>query len=227
MTLREQMIQLGGADGFQFDAYHVDAGGTRKGGVVLVQEIFGVTTHIKEQCDRFAAQGYEVIAPSSYDRLERGFQADYNETGIKHALKLRGGNNLDDNMGDVDACRAALAGKGQVFIAGYCFGGSITWIACARLKGFAAGSAYYGGMIPDHLDEVPTCPVICHFGETDGSIPTEKVSLVQAVTNQHAGLETYVYPAGHGFQSDRRKDYHAESDALAWDRTMKLFEAQL
>ncbi len=226
MTLRGQMIQLSGADGFEFDAYHVEATGARKGGLVLVQEIFGVTEHIKEQCDRFAATGYEVIAPSTYDRLERGFQAGYDKAGIERALELRQGNNLDDNIGDVDACRAALADKGKVFIAGYCFGGSITWIAAARLKGFAAGSTYYGGMIPKHLGELPQCPVICHFGETDGGIPMELVKQVQEVTETHEDLETYVYPAGHGFQSDRRSDYHAESDALAWDRTMKLFEAQ-
>jgi carboxymethylenebutenolidase len=169
------MIELEGADGFHFGAYHVDAEGPRKGGLVLVQEIFGVTTHIKEQADRFAKVGYEVIAPSLYDRIERGFQCDYSEDGIKRALEIRGQNSLEDGIGDVDACRAALAGNGKVFVAGYCFGGSLTWIAAARLPGFAAGSAYYGRLIPDHVDELPQCPVICHFGEHDGGIPMELV----------------------------------------------------
>ncbi len=225
--LRGKMIQLTGADGFELDAYHVEAEGDRKGGLVLVQEIFGVTDHIKDQADRFAKAGYEVIAPSLYDRQQRGFQAEYDEAGIKRALELREGHRLEDSIGDVDAARAALSGKGNVFIAGYCFGGSVTWIAAARLDGFAAGSAYYGRLIPDHLDELPKCPVICHFGAQDQGIPMDLVEEVQAVTAEHDHLETYVYPAGHGFQSDRRTDYHAPSDAKAWERTMDLFDAQL
>lgn len=227
MTLRGQMIQLTGADGFAFDAYHVEAEGERRGGLVLVQEIFGVTDHIKDQADRFSKAGFEVIAPSLYDRQHRGFQADYDEAGIKLALDLRAGNKLDDNIGDVEACRAALADKGKVFIAGYCFGGSITWIASARLDGFAAGSAYYGRLIPDHLNEIPKCPVICHFGAEDSGIPMELVEKVQATAAEHDHLEVFVYPAGHGFQSDRRSDYHAPSDAKAWERTMDLFDSQL
>ncbi len=227
MTLRGQMIELEGADGFSFGAYHVDPEGKRKAGLVLIQEIFGVTTHIKEQADRFAATGYEVIAPSLYDRIERGFECDYSEAGVKRALEIREAHPLEDGIGDVEVCRAALAGKGKVFIAGYCFGGSLTWIAAARLPGFSAGSAYYGRLIVDHLDPVPPCPMICHFGEHDHGIPMEFFHKVQAVTDRHPHLETYLYPAGHGFQSDRRSDYHEESDKLAWERTMALFEAQL
>lgn len=227
MSLHGKMIELTGADGFVFGAYHVEAQGARKAGLVLIQEIFGVTDHIKEQADRFARVGYEVIAPSIYDRSERGFQTGYSEAGVKRALEVRDAHKLEDGVGDVGACRAALADKGKVFIAGYCFGGSLTWICAARLPGFAAGSAYYGRLIPDHLNELPLCPVICHFGEHDHGIPMELVHKVQAVTAKHEGLETYVYPAGHGFQSDRRRDYHEESDKLAWQRTMELFDAQL
>jgi len=227
VTLRGQMIEIEGNGGFRLGAYHVEAEGARKAGLVLIQEIFGVTQHIKEQADRFAVVGYEVIAPSLYDRQHPGFQADYDEAGIKRALELREGHTLEDSIGDVDACRALLAPRGNVFIAGYCFGGSVTWIAAARLEGFAAGSAYYGRLIPDHLNEVPTCPVICHFGEHDTGIPMDLVHKVQEVTQAHGHLETFVYPAGHGFQSDRRSDYHEESDKLAWSRTMDLFDAQL
>jgi len=227
MTLRGEMIQLTGPDGFAFDAYHVEAEGTRLGGLVLVQEIFGVTDHIKDQADRFAKAGYEVIAPSLYDRIERGFQADYDEAGIKRALEIREEHPLETSIGDVEVARAKLADAGKVFIAGYCYGGSVTWVACARLEGFAGGSAYYGRLVPDHLDELPKCPVVCHFGATDHSIPMELVEKVQAVTAAQEHLETYVYPAGHGFQSDRRSDYHAPSDAKAWERTMDLFEGQL
>jgi len=227
MTLRGKMIQLKGTDGFTFDAYHVEAEGKRKGGLVLIQEIFGVTDHIKEQADRFAHVGYEVIAPSMYDRTERGFQCEYDEAGIKRAIEMAGAFNMENGVGDIEACRAALGGMGKVFIAGYCFGGSMTWVAAARLKGFAAGSAYYGRLIPEHLKELPKCPVICHFGERDHAIPMEKVHKVQEVTDRTEGLETYVYPAGHGFQSDRRSDYDADSDQLAWARTMELFDANL
>ncbi len=225
MALRGHMIEFTGKDGAQVGAYHVQPVGARKGGLVLLQEIFGVTEHIKEQADRFAAAGYEVIAPALYDRLERGFECDYSEAGIKRALELRGQHDDQLSIDDVDVCRGML--DGPVFIAGYCYGGSITWMATAALDGFAAGSAYYGRLIPDHLDHLPKCPVICHFGEFDKGIPMDWVAKVQDVVASHDHLDVFVYLAGHGFQSDRRKDYHAESDKLAWDRTMALFEAQL
>jgi len=221
------MIELEGADGFYFGAYHVAPEGERKAGLVLIQEIFGVTDHIKEQADRFAAAGYEVIAPALYDRVEKDFQCDYSEAGIKRALEIRGKHALDDSIADVEVCRRKLYEHGSVFIAGYCYGGSVTWIAAARLPGFAGGSAYYGRLIPDHLAELPLCPVICHFGEQDKGIPMELVHKVQEVTRSHPALETFTYPAGHGFQSDRRSDYHEESASLAWDRTMALFDANL
>lgn len=227
MALRGQMIELEGDDGFDFGAYYVEPDGEHKAGLVLIQEIFGVTDHIKEQADRFAHAGYEVIAPALYDRLERNFQCDYSEDGVKRALEIREKHPLDQSIEDVEICRKALAPKGKVFIAGYCYGGSVTWIAAARLPGFAAGSAYYGRLIPDHLNELPSCPMICHFGEKDQGIPMKLVEQVQKVTEKHNHLDTFIYPAGHGFQSDRRRDYHEESDRLAWQRTMDLFEAQL
>lgn len=218
-----QMITFTGKDGAEVGAYHVKPDGARLGGLVLVQEIFGVTDHIKEQADKFAAVGYEVIAPALYDRLEKDFQCDYSEDGIKRALEIRGSHPLQTSIDDVEVVKGML--EGPVFIAGYCYGGSVTWIAAARLPGFAAGSAYYGRLIPDHLNEVPQCPVICHFGENDHGIPMELVAKVQAVAAEQDHIDVFIYPAGHGFQSDRRSDYHEESAELAWHRTMDLFDA--
>ncbi len=211
-------------EGFVFRAYHAWPEGETKGGLVLVQEIFGVTDHIRELCDQYAADGYDVIAPSLYDRQERGFEADYTPDGIAQALKLRDGHEMKYAVGDVQACIDWLRderGRGKVFITGYCYGGTVSWVAACRCKGLNAASGYYGRGIVDFLDEQPLVPIILHYGRTDASIPMEQVEQVRAL---HPDMPTYIYEAGHGFNSDRRTDYDATSAKLARERTLALFE---
>lgn len=210
-------------DGFAFRAYHAPAVGERKGGLVLVQEIFGVTDHIRELCDGYAADGFEVIAPSLYDRQERGFEADYTEAGIAQAMKLRDGHDMALSVGDVQSCIDWLRDKadGPVYITGYCYGGSVAWVAACRCKYLAAASGYYGRAVIDFVDEKPRCPVILHFGKTDASIPLEWVDRIEAA---HPDVLVFRYDAGHGFNSDRRKDYDPASAATARERTLILFE---
>lgn len=210
-------------EGFAFRIYRAWPDGPVKGGLVLVQEIFGVTDHIRELCDQYAAEGYDVIAPSLYDRQERGFEADYSQAGIARALKLRDGHDMKYSIGDVQACIDHLRderGREKVFITGYCYGGTVSWVAAARCKGLDAASAYYGRAIVDFLDDAPQCPIILHFGRTDASIPMDFVDRIKAA---HPEVPTYLYDAGHGFNSDRRADYDAESAALARERTLALF----
>lgn len=214
------MIELLSGDGTSIDAYHVDAQGERVGGLVLIMEIFGVTDHIKSLCDKFSEQGYEVISPALYDRLEKNFQCDYSPASIESALELRDGNSYANTVLDCQAAINQLVEKGPVYITGFCYGGSVTWAAACRCSGLTAASSYYGRQIIDFNDETPLCPIILHFGEHDESIPMD---LVRAIDAAHDDVPVYIYDAGHGFQSDRPTHYNDAAAHLAWDRTLELF----
>lgn len=205
-------------DGFEFDAWRVQPGDARRGGLLLIQEIFGVTDHIRELCDGYAADGYEVIAPAFYDRLERGFAADYSEAAIQKGVQYSQATPWDQVAGDAQAAIEAL--KPPVFVTGYCWGGSAAWLAACRCEGVAAASCFYGRRISELVDETPRCPTILHFGKTDASIPMERIEEIRA---RHPDLPIHLYDAGHGFVSDRRRDYDADSARLARLRTLQLF----
>ncbi len=213
------------ADGAIIDVYHSAATGKRKAGLVLIQEIFGVTEHIRDLCDGYAADGYDVLAPALYDREHPGFQADYNDAQFARAMELaRELHPIDLSIADIQTCVDALATKGPVFITGYCYGGTMSFLAACRVSGLAAASGYYGGHIMPFIDETPKCPTILHFGRFDDSIP---MSSVEAISAAHPDVTVHVYDAGHGFNSDRRKDYHETSAILARQRTLDLFEAHV
>ncbi len=224
MSTRGQMIQMKMNDGASIGVYQVQPQGPRRGGLVLIQEIFGVTDHIKEQADRYADKGYEVLAPALYDREEPGFQASYEPEDRQRAIKIaRELHPFKQSVADTQTCINALRDKGKVYITGYCYGGSVSWAAACRCDDLAAASGYYGSLVPQFADEVPKCPTILHFGKHDASIPLEGV---EKVREKHPEVQVFLYDAGHGFNSDRRADYHADSANLAFERTLALFEAQ-
>ena len=206
-------------DGFELGAYHVGPTDARHGGLVLIQEIFGVTEHIRELADGFADDGYEVIAPSFYDRQERGFAAGYDAESVGKGVRYSGAAPWDEVVGDIQAAVSAL--KGPVNVAGFCWGGTATWLAACRCEGVAAASSFYGRRIPELLGETPKCPTILHFGKTDASIPPQ---VVEAIRDAHPELPVYLYDAGHGFLSDRRPDYSPDAARLARLRTLQLFK---
>ncbi len=206
------------ADGFGLDAYHVAPEDARHGGLVVVQEIFGVTEHIRELCDGFAAGGYEVIAPTFFDRQERGFAGGYDSEGVAKGRAYSEAAPWDQVQGDLQAAIEAL--KGPVNVVGYCWGGTAAWLAACRCEGVAAASCYYGRRIPELVAETPRCPTILHFGKRDPSIPPE---VVEQIRDAFPELPVYVYDAGHGFASDRRADYDPDSARLARLRTLQLF----
>ncbi len=220
MARQGMTMAVQGRDGADFDIYHVAPAGKRKGGLVLIQEIFGVTDHIKDLCDRYAADGYEVLAPSLYDRGERGFNATYEQEDIDRSMELAGQFPPDTVLNDVQLCIDRLKDKGPVFMTGYCWGGAVCWLAACRCENLAAVSGYYGRLIVDYVDETPKCPTILHFGRHDASIP---MSDVDKVKEAHPDIPVHVYDAGHGFNSDRRKDYNEQCAELAGRRTSDLF----
>jgi carboxymethylenebutenolidase len=205
-------------DGFELDAYHTPVPDARRGGLVLIQEIFGVTDHIRELADGFAADGYETIAPAFYDRLERGFAADYSQDAIQKGVRYSTETPWDQVAGDLQAAIDAL--KPPVFVTGFCWGGAATWAAACRCEGVSAAAGFYGRRISEMVDETPQAPIILHFGKTDASIPMEKVDEIR---EKHPEVPIYLYEAGHGFVSDRRADYNADCARLARLRTLAFF----
>lgn len=212
------------ADGAGIDVYRAEPDETPRGGIVVVQEIFGLTDHIRDVADGFAKEGYLVLAPALFDREHPGFVADYEGPDFDRAIELaRKVHPFDQSVADVATCVEHLRGAGPVHVVGYCYGGSVAWAAAARVEGVAAASAYYGSMIPDSAD-VPRVPTLAHFGRHDSGIPIDKVEALAQHPPENATI--HVYDAGHGFNSNRRKDYDAESAALARERTLALFRAQ-
>jgi carboxymethylenebutenolidase len=208
-------------DKFSLDAYHAPAKGARKGGVVVIQEIFGVTEHIRTMANRFAAEGYEAIAPSMYDRAERGFEVkgaidqDSMQKGMGYVRQTP----WDQVAGDVQAAIDALK-PGPVFITGFCWGGTTAFLAAARCTGLNASSSYYGGMIAQLVDEKPKVPIIFHFGANDKSIGPDVRDKIKAA-NPDAPF--YIYDAGHGFCRAGSHDFNQAACDLAFQRTIEHF----
>jgi len=207
-----------GKDGFSFGAYRAPPDDARRGGLVLIQEIFGVTDHIRELADSFAADGYETLAPSLFDRRQPGFAADHDAAGVAQGRALSEATSWDEVAADLQAAIDGL--PRPVFVVGYCWGGTATWLAACRCTGLAAASSFYGRRIPELLGETPRVPVILHFGKGDTSIPP---ATVEAVAAAHPEVPIHLYDAGHGFVSDRRIDHRPDAARLARLRTLQLF----
>lgn len=214
-----QKITLTASDGFVLDAYRADPAGKPKGGLVVIQEIFGVNSHMRGVADGFAADGYAVVAPALFDRAERGVELGYTPADIEQGREMRAKIGWDAPLLDIAAANQALDGVGKIGVVGYCWGGSVTWLTATRLD-VAAAVCYYGGQIGDYRDEAASCPVMMHFGETDAGIPLANVEAVRAARPE---TEIHLYPAGHGFNCEQRADYHPESAALARERTLAFF----
>jgi carboxymethylenebutenolidase len=213
-------IPMTSGDGFTFQAYRAPAQGPRKGGLIVIQEIFGVNEDIRAVADDFAARGFEVLAPSMYDRVLPGFAQSHDGADIAYAVQIAQKNGVDNAIRDIAACVADLAPRGKVFVTGYCYGGSMSYAAACRVPGLAAASCYYGSQVPSLGGEVPKCPTIAHFGREDPYIPLDKV---QAFAAQRPEVPVHLYDADHGFNSKDGGAYHAASAALALERTLALF----
>ena len=218
-----EMISIKGAEGFAFAAYHAEPTGPRKGGVIVIQEIFGIDQHVKADVERWAALGYEAIAPSLYDRREPAFTAEHDADGMKAGIGHAMATPLDQALGDIAACRDALAPRGKVCVVGYCYGGSLTWLAACKLEGLAAASSYYGSLVQANAALTPLCPIIVHLARNDG-IPADDVAA--AVKAANPDVPVYIYEdAGHGFNNESPERYNAAAAGLSRARTRELFDA--
>ena len=216
------MVRLKAKDGHALDAYIAEPKEQAKGGIVVVQEIFGVTNHIKRVADQFATHCYRVIAPAMFDRVERNVTLAYSEIekGREHMRKLVWPNTL----ADVDAAVSEARGAGNVAVVGYCWGGTVAHVAASELD-IDAAISYYGGGVAKMLDKKPRCPIMYHFGDEDASIPLSDIELLKQVA---PNSPVHVYPgAGHGFNCDERSSYSAKDAHLALERSIEFLNEQL
>ncbi|THJ31674.1 dienelactone hydrolase family protein [Lampropedia aestuarii] len=209
-------------DGFEFTALHAEPEGARRGGVVVIQEVFGIDAAIQRDVARWAALGFEVIAPSMFDRQQRGFVAQHDAEGLRIGIQYAGENGDQNPISDVQACIDALKDQGPVFLVGYCYGGTITWRAASQVTDLAAASSYYGSGVAASAELEPRCPIILHFGAQDPYIPVEES--LAAIKTAHPDLPVYVYDhSGHGFNNEG-PDADPADVLLARQRTIALFE---
>ncbi|MFL4983506.1 MAG: dienelactone hydrolase family protein [Xanthobacteraceae bacterium] len=211
-------LNLTASDGHRLGAYRADPSAAPVGGIVVIQEIFGVNHHIRNVCDRFAAEGYAAVAPALFDRQVRDFQSGYSPEEIEKARKFVANPDWDAMLRDTAAAIAELKSAGPVSIIGFCMGGTVAFLAAARLDGLTAAVGYYGGRIVAFADEKPRCPTQLHFGDQDQSIP---LTDVETIKQKRPDCDIHVYKdAGHGFHCDERGSYHEPSSRVAWERTL-------
>lgn len=219
-------IKLKAADGHELDAYFAESSGPASGAIVLVQEIFGVNSHIRSVADDYGSQGFHVISPALFDRVQRDLELGYNTADTAQGMKAARQIGMDAALLDLAASiRHARAEwpELKVGVLGYCFGGSLAWLAATRLDP-AAAVCYYGGQIATTASETPRCPVMMHFGAKDPHIGPAEIEKIKAA---HPELPIFLYEAGHGFNCDQRKDFEPESAKLARQRTLEFFNRHL
>jgi carboxymethylenebutenolidase len=210
------MTGLTASDGHELDAYEVHPDGA-SASIVIVQEIFGVNEHIRSVVDRYASFGYRAIAPALFDRGERGVELGYDDAGRARGIELVIPIAFDAAMLDVTAAVDHVAETGPVAVVGFCFGGSVAWLAACDLP-IAAAVGYYGGQIHGMIDRQPKVATMLHFGELDHGIPLDQVT---AIAEAHPEVPVHVHPgADHGFNCDARATHDARSAAIALGRTL-------
>ena len=218
-----ELIEITARDNHRFSAYISQPSGKPKAGIVIIQEIFGVNTHIKEVTDLYASKGYLCIAPSLFDRIEKNVMLNYDENGISKGRNLK---ELCDKdaLKDIEASISVVSSAGKVAVIGYCWGGSLSWRIGCEASNLSASICYYGGDIPKLKDLEPKCKVLTHFGELDKGIPINDVKIFEET---RPDVLTYTYPADHGFNCDHRSQYNKTCANIAFERTLKFLEQNL
>ncbi len=219
-------VNITAEDGHQFEAYLAESAGQARGAIVLLQEVFGVNSHIRSVADGYAEQGFHVIAPALFDRVQRNIELEYSPADAKQGMRAIAEIGLETALKDVAASISHARSQWpslKVGVLGFCLGGSLGWLAATRLDP-AAVVCYYGGQISRHASEVPHCPVMMHFGAKDAHIGPEQIEIIRKA---HPDFPLFVYDAGHGFNCDQRKDFDPQSAKLARERTLEFFRTNL
>jgi carboxymethylenebutenolidase len=220
-----ERVRLTAADGHELEAYVAKPQGEPIASLVVVQEIFGVNQHIRSVADGYAKDGFLAVAPALFDRYERGVDLGYEAADMQKAMSFFPRLDIDAAVRDTAAAlayaREATGKKSGVI--GYCFGGTIAWVAATRLNADAA-VGYYGGQISRFVAEQTKCPVMLHFGKKDQHIPKEEVDNIAAA---HPEVEIYWYDADHGFNCDARSSFDPGSAKLARARSLEFLARNL
>lgn len=224
-----QFIDLTAKDGFAFPAYVAEPAGQPKGAVVVLQEIFGVNSHIRSVADGYAAAGYLAVAPSTFHRVKPGVELGYSGDDMQAGMALKTAVEALPAPGvlqDVQAAVEYASKAGKVGVVGYCWGGLLTWRSAAAVSGISAAAPYYGGGMTTAEESArqPKVPVLAHFGSKDHWISLESV---EAFKKAHPEVEVHVYEADHGFNCDQRGSYDASAAQQARERTLAFFAQQL
>jgi carboxymethylenebutenolidase len=220
-----EYVKLRAADGHELSAYVALPAGEPAAALVVVQEIFGVNAHIRSVADGYAKDGFLAVAPALFDRIEPGIELGYQGADLETARNLMPKIDIENAVADVQAALeyAASASGKKVGVIGYCYGGTLAWLAATRLRPTAA-VGYYGGTIAHFAGEKPTCPVMLHFGKQDAHIPPEAAEKVHAA---HPEVEIFWYDAGHGFNCDARGSYNAAAAKEARVRSLAFLKKHL
>jgi carboxymethylenebutenolidase len=224
-----QFVNLTASDGFVCPAYVASPSGAPKGGLVVLQEIFGVNSHIRAVADGYAAEGYFVVAPSTFHRVQAGVELGYSEADMGSGMGLKTAVEALPAPGvltDIQAAVNHAAQGGKVGVLGYCWGGLLTWRAACTLSGLTAAAPFYGGGMTTAAEAArePKVPVMAHFAEQDHWIPLDGV---QAFQERHPAVTVHLYPAHHGFNCDQRGSWDEPSATLARERTLAFFAHHL
>ncbi len=209
-------------DGHEFQAYLSAPPGKPQGAIVVIQEIFGVNSHIRAVTDGFAKEGYTAIAPAMFDRIRRGIELGYSQPDIDQGRGYMQQLKLEETLKDLAAAVAVVKHSGRVGMVGYCWGGAMSYVAACELP-IACAVVYYG-RASNFLEKKPRCPVMYHFGTQDHSIPMSDVDKVKAADTKGT---FYEYEAGHGFNCDQRSSFNPEASSLARQRTLDFFGRHL
>ena len=218
-------LTLTAADGFKSLAYLAEPSGTPKGAIVVLQEIFGVNSHIRGVADGYAAAGYLAVAPSTFDRVGRDVQLGYTPDDMGEGMRLKGAVEALPAPGvllDIQAAVDHAARAGKVGIVGYCWGGLLVWRSAEQVRGLAAAVAYYGGGMTAGTEPArrPAVPTMAHFGELDTHIPLDSV---KAFEQAQPEVEVHLYAAHHGFNCEQRGSWNAGAAATALERSLYHF----
>ncbi len=221
-----EQVKLRASDGHELGAYAARPHGTARAGLVVVQEAFGVNSHIRSVADGYAKDGFLAVAPALFDRQQPNVELGYAGEDMQRGIALARQGNPADWVKDVSAAldfvRRETGGKAGVI--GYCLGGTVAWLASTRLNPDAA-VAYYGGYITHFAGEKPRCPIMLHFGRQDQHIPQQDID--EKVHAQHPEIPIYWYDAGHGFSCNDRASYNAEAARLARERSLEFLKKHL
>ncbi|WP_025899710.1 dienelactone hydrolase family protein [Sneathiella glossodoripedis] len=214
-------VRLTAEDGHQLDAYLCEAQGECKGAIVLVQEIFGVNSHIRSVAERFAELGYRTIAPALFDRLEPNVELAYDADGVAKGREFKDRIADEIALKDIAAAADYVDTGPKVSVIGYCWGGKLAYLAAGKIKNLFKAVGYYGGGIVGVMEQNPQIPTLLHFGDQDSAIP---MSEVEAIIARHPEVEVHVYSAGHGFNCDARGSYNKEAADLALKRSLDFLQ---